>query len=114
VVGTTPLPAVDFIVGFDGGIVLEDNVDMRLSEPDRAPVKVQLYPNPFTEWLELMQTGKDKLQVSIWNMSGVQVFRSEVDKKSKFYLDDLPQGLLLLQVADEAGQILHRENIIHR
>lgn len=116
-IGGTPLPASDFMASFLGGIILEENVDMRLKDPNLIEedfVEVQVYPNPFTDWLEVKQTGRKTLEVSLWNTNGKKVFQSEVGKKSRLMLDDLPQGVFFLRVTDEEGLVLHNDKIIHR
>lgn len=64
-------------------------------------IKVEVFPNPFTSYLDIKNEGSIPLQVQLKNMDGVTIYEKNIDPgQSRLNLPTLSAELYLLEVYD--------------
>lgn len=85
------------------GLMIIDNLDARYAQSQSA-TKVQVFPNPFHDRLQVQTGDKALKSMSIWNLQGQLV--AEFSAANDLDLGHLPSGSYLLRMQMENGEII--------
>lgn len=124
-VGNEPILVSEVVAALDGGLIVEENLDMRLApvaeELDELPLVI--YPNPFQGQLRIDNVPEGVLEVKVYDLSGNLVHGSSLGRlgelgrpigKGTFRtleLSDLPPGVYFLTISQD-GKLLKRVKVM--
>lgn len=87
----------------------------RLDVEQTEKVDLQIFPNPFTEYISL---GDDAIglvgKILVFNLVGRQMKKFEFVDGEKYYVGDLPKGMYLIQLLGKKGKILRTKRVSKR
>ena len=82
-----------------------------------APVEVSIYPNPATNYFKV-STDTEIGQITMYNIIGRKVKEfttfEERQKETKYDIENLPEGMYLIQIADTEGLIIATRRLSKR
>jgi hypothetical protein len=88
-----------------------DFSDIKHSSLDNtSDVKIQAYPNPFTETIQL-NVSDEFLSISIYDVNGQKVIHQNYTPGDKIDLRALSNGTYLIKVVNEIGEEIHSQLI---
>ena len=116
VVGSTAVKSEDLVRSLDGGLVIMDNLDMRLANPaiEEPLVQTKVYPNPCTNWISVQHAGRESLHLRMWNLRGNTVLEADVVPGERKSLHGVGKGIYLVEVLGEGGERLYHGKIFKR
>lgn len=77
---------------------------------EEATKKLNIYPNPASEYIQIGGLNKDK-NYSIYNLMGQLVMNGRTENSKVFGLNPLNNGNYILHLFDESGQSYHHFNL---
>ena len=87
----------------------------RLSQdiPDSIPnTEVKIYPSPSDGRLRIQNDTKEKIQVTISTISGINLFEFEIDGRENKEVNDLPEGMLIFTSRREGDNVILSRRLI--
>ena len=76
---------------------------------DKSSIKV--FPNPATEYFELTDRTYTVSQINIYNIVGKKMKTFEVEQNKKYYLDQFPKGMYLVQMVSYDNSIVTTQRL---
>lgn len=100
-----------FFVSFAASAQLAQNLSDSPSFRSNKALKV--FPNPATEYFMLKDRDKNVAEINIYNIVGRKMKTFNVTAGKKYYLDNFPKGMYLLQLVGHDTKIIatHRLNV---
>jgi len=104
-------------VDFDGSIHFSPIVTLNL--PPALSASISVYPNPFVQEIHIAQLpqGQGHWQMQLVNANGQVLHRSLIDgqtPQTSIDVEDMPNGLYVLYLADEQGKVIEKKKLIKR
>lgn len=73
--------------------------------------KLQVYPNPATEYFQLKNRNQDVSMINVYNIVGKKMRTFEVESGKKYYLDSFPKGMYLVQFLGYDNKIISTQRL---
>ncbi len=93
--------------GFNGSLMIRPLMGKKISWPasrqEFPEIKLQVYPNPATDWINLEMPMADipwEWSLDIFNLQGKLVYKGEASEQTH-YTGDLPEGLYIIRVSQK-------------
>ena len=80
---------------------------------DLTPKDLRIYPNPTTQYFQISNS-YDVESVVVYSIVGNRVREYDPRVSSRFYVADLPQGIYLVRMLDEKGDVLKTSRLSKR
>ncbi|MEM6963495.1 MAG: T9SS type A sorting domain-containing protein [Bacteroidota bacterium] len=79
----------------------------------RSTKVLKIFPNPATEFFMLNDLNEQVAEINIYNIVGRKMKTIQVTAGKKYYLDNFPKGMYLLQLVGHDTKIIatHRLNV---
>lgn len=76
--------------------------------------KITIYPNPATEFISI-DNAKNVKEIRILNLVGRKLLLIEhVEQNTPYYIRELPNGMYLVQIVDNANKIMTTQRLSKR
>jgi hypothetical protein len=114
VTGNLSVATDNLVQTFDGGLVMEENADLKTAELEvwDSPATVIAYPNPCREWLAIDLPYPEAGSYTLRDLNG-RVWKSGAAVPGiRIDLDHVPSGVLILDVRDAWGRSILVEKIV--
>ena len=72
---------------------------------------LKVFPNPATEYFQLNDRNNSVDQINIYNIVGKKMGSFNVEEGKKYYLDQLPKGMYLLQLISDDKKIISTQRL---
>ncbi|MCB0518558.1 MAG: T9SS type A sorting domain-containing protein [Lewinellaceae bacterium] len=80
----------------------------------QQPVKISIYPNPATNYISVNKAENVK-QIAIFNLVGRKLKSfDDVNKDQHYDVTDLPNGMYLVRIIDNANKVITTQRISKR
>jgi hypothetical protein len=93
------------------------NVGTKYSTNTNNPsnAQVAVFPNPFTEYISVKDNDNQVNQVVLYSITGKKVrVIEDVDSNERYYLNDLQNGMYLVQLIGKNNKIITTQRINKR
>lgn len=99
-----------FIFAFGASAQLADNAS---EVPSFRSYKqtLKVFPNPATEYFQLTDRDNSVDQINIYNIVGKKMKTFEFEDDKKYYLDQFPKGMYLLQLVGHDNKIISTQRL---
>ncbi len=115
VVGDEPILTNEVIVALDGGLIVEENLDMKhfLPSPEINESSLAVYPNPCQDRLKFYNSPPEQVEIFLYDLSGNLLLRSLMVSNEELNLSGFHPGAYFLTVLKDQTT-LKRVKIIKR
>ena len=72
---------------------------------------LKVFPNPATEYFQLSDENDSVNQINIYNIVGKKMKTFEVEDDKKYYLDQFPKGMYLVQLVGHNNKIISTQRL---
>lgn len=106
VVGNKSVATARVIESLGGGLIMEENVDMKVQGIATEVEEIQswtAYPNPCGNHIQLSGSASGKLEVWVRDVHGRLLLDTQIDATDAIDTSGLPVGLLLFEIWDETS-----------
>lgn len=79
-----------------------------------TPIKVQIYPNPTTSFFRIEGDNNQVATICLYNLIGKRMKTFNPKKEHDFPVDELPNGLYLVQMIDSNGRVIATNRLTKR
>lgn len=99
-----------FFIAFGASAQLADNAsDVPSFRSYKKALKI--FPNPATEYFQLTDRNDSVDQINIYNIVGKKMRTFEVEDDKKYYLNQFPKGMYLIQLVDHNNKIISTQRL---
>lgn len=95
-------------VDFDGEY---EYSEIRFVKMEKLVSEITMYPNPFTDKLNITMPADIEKTIKVYNQSG-ELIRTVETEEDIFQLTDLVDGLYLIRILDQAGTELMNKQVV--
>jgi len=72
---------------------------------------LKVFPNPATEYFQLTDKHHSVDQINIYNIVGKKMRTFEVEDDKKYYLDQFPKGMYLVQLVGHNKKVISTQRL---
>ncbi len=102
-----------FLTSLANAQVASSNATALAHHRTEMPTKLSLFPNPTTNYFQL--TSNDEVaQIVVFNVIGKRMKGFQYMENEKYYVDELPNGMYLVQFLGHNGKILSTRRLSKR
>ncbi len=80
----------------------------------KSPVKIQIYPNPATSFFRIEGADNQVAVIYLYNLIGKRLKTFDPHKEHDFPVNDLHNGLYLVQTVDSNGKVIATNRLTKR
>lgn len=103
-IGDAPLPSSALINSTGGGLILEENFDLKTISPPKEKIVGVCYPNPFKDRLNVQFNDFEELQLGIYDPQGVQIYKGLIPSGTSIGTERWQAGVYLILLSDGRGK----------
>jgi Zn-dependent M28 family amino/carboxypeptidase len=83
-------------------------------EHDKANCMVELFPNPFAEYINIRNTSENTVHIKVYDLNSREItsIQSVAQSEKAFNLPQLNQGLYIFAIMDGVGNVLERKKVV--
>lgn len=79
--------------------------NVRARQANERNLDIKIFPNPATDYIGLTNS-QNVRRIRVYNLVGRQMKSFEVIEGQKYYVGDLPRGMYLIQLVDDAKRVI--------
>ncbi|MEL6636381.1 MAG: T9SS type A sorting domain-containing protein [Bacteroidota bacterium] len=102
-----------FLLGLANAQVAGRDATALAHHQREAPAKLSLFPNPTTHYFQL-SSSDEVAQIIVFNVVGRKMKDFPYLENDKYYVDELPNGMYLVQFVGHNGKILSTRRLSKR
>jgi len=99
-----------FFIAFGASAQLADNAS-ELNSFRIYKQALKVFPNPATEYFQLTDKKDAVDQINIYNIVGKKMKTFDVENDKKYYLDQFPKGMYLIQLVGHNNKIISTQRL---
>jgi len=86
---------------------LENNINLSARSTNVVPLKIEIYPNPATNYISVRSPEKN-IDFEIINMAGQSILKSSTSSDQKLNISHLPKGTYIINATDGQRRVVEK------
>ena len=114
VVGGTAINAADAVTALAGGLIVEENMDMKMAALQNEIQSLRIFPNPFAETITVDAKQPEKLSLVLRDLQGNLILRTHPHRDGTIDAHGIPSGIYLMELQSEKGERMLSKKMIRK
>lgn len=104
----------DILQSIGGNLIVDENLDMRLSLPQLQSPSIKVFPNPFAEWIKVTAATPETLTATLFDLQGQLIKQTNPDSNGRIDLSEMEGGLYFLELRGRSGEFISQTRVLKR